>query len=361
MFDYIFPESQLVSGYYGEYLEFIKRYENFNRQGIFCRYINVNKAASNFNAEATATQDRYNSGIRYDVYDLTPTFIMSQLVDEMQETSDLTGQMIQGMTQATIYTIKEPRIDDIMIFKYAPQKGEEIFRVNHIRSMVHAMRSSPNVNWFEVNLEYAPMIDTSKIQYINHYIYNLSQERYLLYNDFERMINDTQLMNQYLKHLSEHNYSLKHEMYYYVDSNGRKIIPIKLNKILYDFLTSDRKHYTHMFNNVRRPFGIRFEEDMIGSINADTGEYINYEPPLPTFTKLKDFTTVPTLMDIAVCIIKWEWDERLEYYPDPKHNISQPEVSNIIHNLDSAYPNKDDGEKNLNLNINVDELPIKGD
>lgn len=70
MFENIFPETQLVSKYYGEYLQYIHNYQNFHRPAIFCRYIRINKAASSYNTEALVTESKYLSGIKFDILGL---------------------------------------------------------------------------------------------------------------------------------------------------------------------------------------------------------------------------------------------------------------------------------------------------
>ena len=48
MFDNVLHEIPYVQNLYTEYLTQIKRYQNYKRNSIFCRYYNINLEVSNY-------------------------------------------------------------------------------------------------------------------------------------------------------------------------------------------------------------------------------------------------------------------------------------------------------------------------
>ena len=55
----------------------------------------------------------------------------------VSDRNDLTGVKFDGATEITIYTIPNPKIGDIIIFPYHPNKSEEIFRVKNISTSLN--------------------------------------------------------------------------------------------------------------------------------------------------------------------------------------------------------------------------------
>ena len=356
MYDNIYGETLYVEKLYGEYISFVNRYQNINRQSVFCRYLNINKMASSYNEVANTTFDRYNSGIQYDIYDYTPLFYSSQIINEASDVSDLKGQMFQGSLNTIIYSIEKPRIEDLIIFNRNPQKGIEIFRVDHIRSSINAMNSNPNANWFELTLEYAPIIDISKLNILNHYVYSLSMQKNIFLSEFKRMINETERMNLLLKSL-ESNFDKNIELYYY-EENGIKIAPLYENNIIYRFLATKSEYQDH-FDNILRPYGVGYyPNDGFFDItnNSILSQYIVPNDIIFPSQILEQNIPV-NLFQMVSLIQMWIWERnRMDYkfYEPAKSSIYPIIEKNIECNLTTAIKT----DTKLGLNIDISKLPM---
>jgi len=268
--------------------------------------------ASVYGLDTHATFDRYDSGLRFDIYDYTPLFYNSPLVNDISDRQDLIGQQIQGYITATTYTIDKPRHEDLIIHIYPPQDGGEIFRVSSFRPIINAINSTPNVNWYELTLEYAPIIDLKRLNYLNHYVYNLVTEKYLFKNDFINMIKDTEKLNNLFKDLKHHfDYDL--ELYYYnypILDETIKIYPLYENYLLYEFL-SDNNIYKRYFNNAIIPFGIKYYHSHDYCFTIINGVKEMCECPIidtSFITSIESYNTAINIYNIITLINMWKWN-----------------------------------------------------
>lgn len=360
MFDNILPETVYVENLYGEYISFVNRYQNLRRPSIFARYLNINKDASGYNKETKSTFDRYDSGVQYDIYDYTPLFYTAQVLNEGQDTPDLKGQMFQGSLNLILYTIQEPRIEDLVIFNRPPQEGVEVFRVDHIRASINAMTSTPNANWFEVTLDYAPLVDLEKLNYLNHYVYSLPMQKNIFASDFKRMVEETELMNDLFYTLSSNYFDSNNELFFYIDDDGKKIEPLFENKIIYQFLAYKNQYQDH-FNNVPRPFGIkRFGEN--GYLDAQTRKLLeDYEVNTENFDFVETIMhqeTPVNIFQIVHLIRLWIWERDRKVYPEYK----APENSiypNLSTKSSTGLTNENTTcDKPVGLTVDTSKLPI---
>lgn len=358
MFDNIFGETLYIEKLYGEYISFVNRYQNFNRQSAFCRYLNINKSASTYNTETNSTFDRYNSGIQYDIYDYTPLFYSSQVINDASDATDLKGQMFQGSLNVITYSIEKPRIEDIIIFNRPPQQGVEIFRVDHIRASINAMNSNPNANWFELTLEYAPIIDLSKLNSLNHYVYSLSMQKNIFSSEFKRMILETEKMNDLFKYLINNNFDKSKELFYF-EQDGQKIVPLYENYIIYDFLAHKPEYQNH-FDNILRPYGILNFSNSSGFLSLDTLEPINitYPDNLIFSPDILEQNVPVNLFQMVHLIQLWIWERDKNSYPfyKPPDNSVYVTKDNIVpYNLNSSNVKCD---PKVGLKIDISKLPF---
>ena len=358
MFDNIFGETLYIEKLYGEYISFVNRYQNFNRQSAFCRYLNINKSASTYDISSNSTFDRYNSGIQYDIYDYTPLFYSSQVINDASDAADLKGQMFQGSLNVITYSIEKPRIEDIIIFNRPPQKGVEIFRVDHIRASINAMNSNPNAHWFELTLEYAPIIDLSKLNSLNHYVYSLTMQKNIFSTEFKRMILETEKMNELFQYLVENNFDKSKELFYYID-NGQKIVPIYENYMIYNFLAHNSE-YQEYFHNILRPYGVLNYNEQIRFLDLDslTDLSINY-PDNILFTNdilSQDIPLNPFQMVHLIQLWIWERDKtNYPFYSPPDNSIYISKDNIVPCNLNSSTVNCD---PKIGLKIDISKLPF---
>lgn len=298
MYDSVLIETTLTQNYYQDYLKLVNLYQNVRRNSIFARYLNINKEASTYNIETDGTFDRYNSGVVYDVYDYTPLYYSGQLVNEIGDNPDLLGQQIQGFTTATTFTIDKPRIEDLIINIYPPLNGGEIFRVSSYRPVVNAIDSTPSVTWYELTLEYAPIIDIRKLNIANEYVYNLVREKYMYRTNFTKMIQEAAKLNNLFETLKI-SFNKEVELYKY-DS----VYPLEPNANIYNFL-SDNRFYLEYFNNAFRPFGIK-------SYGSSGCIDLNYESTTcstvtGTESSILDYSNDINIYDMSNLVDSWKW------------------------------------------------------
>jgi len=275
MHNNVLNELTLVEQYYDEYLSLINTYQNFNRQSVFCQYYNINKSFTTYSQATDASYDHYNSGISYDVFEYTPLFYTSQVVNDGQDQTDLMGQMYLGNLNVVIYTINEPAIEDLIVFPYRPNTASEIFRVTNIRVAINGKTSTNKLNWYELTLETAPISDVAKLSMNNRWVYSLNLQKNVFHHDFERMVKELIKIEEFIPNLNA-NFDQSTELFYYVDPvSHTRIAPLAENAILYDFLTTIAGYFRE-FNSAYRPYGVD-KYGIIGNLDILSKSQVDYE------------------------------------------------------------------------------------
>ena len=255
----------LVGGYYEEYLSTVDRYKNLKRPSIFCRYLKINQTASTIHPETKGSDDRYYSGIRYDNYEYTPAYTHSQVIDESQDNQEKIGRKFSsGQKEVIIYTIDEPNHNDLVMFPYSPNDSTSCYRVAEVST--HLSGIHKDIKYTKLALERAP-VDHTKLKLLNGFVYLMPQEHYVPIAKYVRIMKEYEMFTIIFKLLKPF-FSEKHELYYY-NYQGQNISPLKVNKIIYNFLTS-RRHNTRYFTDVKIPFGVK---DFTISDNDDSGGF----------------------------------------------------------------------------------------
>lgn len=274
MHNNVLNELILVEQYYNEYLQLIHKYQNISRQSIFCKYYNINKSFSTFGVETESTYDSYNSGINYDLFEYTPLFYASQIVNDSQDQQDLMGQMFLGNLNVIIYTVSEPSINDLITFPYVPNTASEIFKVTNIRTPINAKTSIQKLNWYELTLETAPIKDINKLKIVNRFVYALTLQKYIYYDEFQRMLKELTKLEEFIKIINT-KFDSYTELFYYIDPiTNQKIAPLEENSILSDFLRTVTGYFRE-FNTSYRPFGID-KYGLTGNIDINTKTKVEY-------------------------------------------------------------------------------------
>jgi len=314
----IYEDTSLTQNIFKEYIEQIVNYQNFNRQAIFCRYYSINKNESII-SESDSILDRYQSGIRFDVYDYTPLLQLGQFIDSVQNINDLVGQMFNTNGTVITFTINDPKIDDLLCFPYIPSINNEIkiFRVSNVQTILHTKETSPSIKWFSLEIEYSPMISLDNIYYINRYVYDLSTELNLFYDDYKQKKLDISDLENFFNYLGTHKFNNRYELYYFVDAiNGQKIVPLHENKIIYNFLAK-KTRFRNLFAQHPRPFGIKkFNNTEINNyfFNIDTKQCIDKYDVIQTW----DDFNIPNLIQK---IDNWIWDSNKEKFLDDSDEV----------------------------------------
>lgn len=244
-------DPQLVSDYHREYLKLINFYQNFKRPSIFVRYYNVNMDISISDQDTNSTYDIYKSSrIVFDIYDLTPVYMINPLVNATNNVPDMAGQMFESTTSIVVYTIRRPRINDIVTF-YSPVESNEIYRVSNYRIPINMLYAGDDsVHIYELDLEIAPFDKTDMLNIGQSFVYDLSSEKYLTKDQYMSYIRklDTyhELLNEYAKF-----YDHIRDLY-----RSQTYIPLISNQVIYQFKKYYSQTHTRLFDNIYSPFGL---------------------------------------------------------------------------------------------------------
>jgi len=274
MFNNVLSELILVEEYYDEYLSLINTYQNFNRQSVFCRYYNINRAFSTSHIGTDSTFDHFQSGITYDTYEYMPLFYASQVVNDAQDQPDLMGQMFLGNLNVIIYTLEEPLVNDLITFPYKPNAASEIFRVTNIRVAINGKTSKQKINWYELTLETAPISDLDKLKLTNRWVYSLNLQKNIMYDDFERMVKELTKIEGGFKTLNK-SFDQSTELFYYIDPvSKQKIVPLAENAMIFDLLATVNGYFRE-FNDAFVPYGVD-KYGTTGNMDLVTRKHIDY-------------------------------------------------------------------------------------
>lgn len=256
----------LVSLFHEEYLTLINTFRDLKRPGAFIRYYNINFQQSVVRQDINSSFDNFNiNGIYYDIYELTPCYNISPIVSSSGFVSDKKGNMFEGVTTITTYTISEPHPNDLIVF-YDPIKSGEIFKINNLRTAINAVYSEPAVTWYEMDLEVAPIKDVSGLKIFKHYIYDIPKEKYYDYIDYSKKLalietisSKTDLINNFYSKVMD---------LYIVDNT---YIPMICNQVALYFKnkTLSNNNFLRIFNSFKKPYGFisRFSDFVDDEIN----------------------------------------------------------------------------------------------
>jgi len=241
-------DPQSVQNYHAEYLNLIKYYMNTKRPSSFVRYYSIDMDNSTYDEKLEATYDLYNfSNIKFNIYDFTPSYYLAPIVNATASVPDMRGQTMDATSSIVVYTLT-PRIHDILMF-YGPVKSGEIFRVTNFRTPVNAIYTDANLNWFEIDLEYAPISDAKQLKMLNHYVYDLSQEKYILYSEYQTLLKNITDYETILDQLNVF-YDGYYDLYQYGD-----IVPIEVNELIIFLKKMYAIKYKRLLEKYLLPYG----------------------------------------------------------------------------------------------------------
>jgi len=144
-------EPKLIQDYNTEYYRLINQYSNIKRSANFVKYYNLAFDISPNKEITHETFDFYTkTQSKWDIYDLTPTQIISAIQNTPENNPDLKGQMILSATTILTYTIENPRIGDLVTF-YRPDESDQVLRVMNVRLQLNSNFSSEPVKWYELD------------------------------------------------------------------------------------------------------------------------------------------------------------------------------------------------------------------
>lgn len=244
-------EPQLIQDMHREYLNLVNTYQNSMRTALFVKYYNINMLNSTHLEETNSTYDIYSySDIKFDIYDLVPMYNIQGISNRSTPISDLRGQMMDGTTTVISYTITKPLIHDLLVF-YPPIGSNEIFRVVNINTPVNAIHSNPNVYHYELELEYAPIKNIDQLKINNHFIYDLSNEKYMTYDQYK-------IYMDYLSMISDKS----KDIYKYYDNildlyRVNNLVPCVINELAIFIKRKFNTKYKRLFEKFNLPYGYK--------------------------------------------------------------------------------------------------------
>ena len=242
-------DPQSVQTYHGEYLKLINYYMNTKRPSTFVRYFNIDIDNSTYDDKLDATYDLYHvSNIKFNIYDFTPSYYLAPIVNAAANVPDLRGQMMDASSSIVVYSIESPRIHDLVTF-YGPVRSGEIFRVSGLRTAVNAVHSDPNVRWFELELEYAPITSTQELKLLNHYVYDLSEEQYITYSDYQKFTQKIKTCEAILDQLKVY-YDSYNDLYH-----AHQLAPVEVNEAIIFFKKLYAVKYKRIYEKYSLPYG----------------------------------------------------------------------------------------------------------
>jgi hypothetical protein len=328
----------LISQYHQDYLTLINFYDNFKRPGTFIRYYNINFSDSDRHSEIKSTFDIYSlSSINFDIYELTPIYNINPVTNATTFIPEKKGQMYDGVSSITIHTIQTPHINDLITF-YSPVKSGEIFRVTNIRTSINAYHSEPRLTWYEMDLEIAPIKDTSSLKISKHYVYDLHKEKYYNYTDYNAKTDFIETVNSKISQIRVF-YSNIQDLYY-ADNK----IPLISNHTINYFkeVTSTKDNYVRLFDDLERPYGFTekfpseiptydYTQEAFDMYNLETNEMEEYIWDLEEESNLNTLLTLTKELQLLI-----DNNPYFTYRPYELTLVSPISTQSIITNLSQA-------------------------
>ncbi len=227
-FDNIHYEPNLITQYQKEYSSLIDHYTQIIRPSIFIKYYNINLISE---SEPTlfSTYDHYNSSnIIFDIYEYTPAYFIQTINNRTSYDELGAGDIFKGISSLSVNTIKRPRVNDLVLFYSPINNSNEIFQVIEISTSINMIHSKVPLNFFELDLEYAPIESVDNLSIKDHYIFDLSIDKYMFLKDYRNKINDLNNLYEILNFIkSFYNYNL--DVYICND----RYIPLAFNDVLF--------------------------------------------------------------------------------------------------------------------------------
>lgn len=269
----VLNEPKLIQDYNTEYYKLINFYSNVKRPSVFIKYYNLDVNCSPNELITCETYDSYMKTQNiWNVYDITPTQIISAIQNTPDQSPDLKGQMIVSSSTILTYTIQNPRIGDLVTF-YKPVESNEVLRVMNVRLQLNSNYSSEPIKWYELDLETAP-IRYENLDFLNkknHYVYDLSIEKNIEYSFYQKYV---EAMNRLKKLLTFfNNFYIAERDLYCIDNNIYK----ELNELIFYIKKEFDNKYVRLFETIKSPLGYwdRYSPFKYKSINEMNFTFLN--------------------------------------------------------------------------------------
>jgi len=219
-----------------------------------------------------STYDHYSaSNIQFDTYEFTPAYFLQSVTNRSTYGEDSTGHILEGNSTIVVNTIKRPRINDLISF-YEPIRSNEIFRVISLSTPSNLLHSNPTSEWFELELEYAPIENTKKLNFLNHYVYDLSKEKYVTLTEYKNQVDLLDQIDTLLTQIINSYYNLYQDIYIvpvkneFIESEQFEEysyhIPIALNDLIYKIKKDYSYKFKRLIEKCKSPYGFSQHTDL---------------------------------------------------------------------------------------------------
>jgi hypothetical protein len=255
--EHVLHEPNLVSHYQKEYINLLNYYNQVNRPSLFVKYYNIS-LSSTYEEKSFSTYDHYMvSDIKFNIYEYTPLFFAQTINNRSNYQDDNSGFSLQTQSGVIVNTIKRPRINDLIELYQPIENSFEIFRVMNFNTVTTLLHSDPSTEWFELEIEYAPIETTQSLKILNHYIYDLSDEKNILLTEYKQKIMILQKIDEILKKINKY-YSKQLDLYLL----DFKYIPISLNDLIYLLKTKFSSKFKRLIEAYKTPYGFKYHTSL---------------------------------------------------------------------------------------------------
>lgn len=179
----LLEEPTLINTYFAEYIDLLHRYADTKRSAVLATYYKINVEKSRYDEALKASELVYDNNIVFDVYHLTPLIYVSPQTNTLT-LADLGTVLATTPVTIDIWTIDEPRVNDLVIFEPSNDR-REIFRVTNVKTIM-------GQTFHELDLDYAPITDMSRLSIDNIFVYYLPTGRYIPVDKYNRIADLTE-------------------------------------------------------------------------------------------------------------------------------------------------------------------------
>ena len=236
---------------YKEYLDLIDYYKNVKTNSIPIRYYNINLEQSKYDEDMLLTFDKFTytvTGIVYDVYEFTPAFYTSPIVNATTMEQDKDFSRFSTMFSIQIYTIPKVYIGDLVQF-YQPNTQERVlYMVTNFRVPLNNFDKVPV---YEIDLEPAPVQTSKKDDEIytslnigKKYIYDYSTERYIEIDVFEEKVKIAKILEEQFGSFIYEKLDINETLT--ISYNGENYVFYEINEWVYGKISSFNKKFRHL-------------------------------------------------------------------------------------------------------------------
>jgi hypothetical protein len=257
----VLSEPKLISEIQTDYLAYIRKYKNLVRPSIFVRYYNINTLASTVDPILLATHEDYLvSDIKFDIYDYCPLLFNQQVLNKSLDDINTRGLTFDGSWTANTYSIKEPKLGDLISFYSPLNKSDDIFKV--ISLTLNSQLYENDLPYFELEMEYAPITKDIRLKINKYYVYNMALEKNLERDTYNQYVDQVEKIENIILEISKYHNKIKDIFEY--DQKA----PLVTNELIIRLKKNYNSGYMRLFEQIKYPYNY--------NIIVGTDTYLDY-------------------------------------------------------------------------------------